>query len=64
MVKHFLGEPGNFYFVYKGKKIKKTGRGLSFFYQEYKTNIAAIPAVTIDAHFIFNEVTKNYQQIS
>jgi len=64
MVKHFKGEPSQMIFKYHGQKVKKAGRGLSFFYTEYKTNIVAIPAVTRDAHFIFNEVTKNFQQIT
>jgi regulator of protease activity HflC (stomatin/prohibitin superfamily) len=64
MVKHFKGEPSEFVFKYHGKRIKKAGRGISFFYADYKTNIVAIPAVTKDAHFIFNEISKNYQPIS
>jgi len=64
MVKHFKGEPSEFIIKYHGQKVSKSGRGLSFFYAEYKTNIVAIPAVTIDAHFIFNETTKDFQQIT
>lgn len=64
MVKHFKGEPSEFIIKYHGQKVKKSGRGLSFFYADFKTNIVAIPAVTRDAHFIFNEVTKNFQQIT
>ncbi|TFG18673.1 MAG: membrane protease subunit, stomatin/prohibitin [Promethearchaeota archaeon] len=64
MVKYFKGEPAQFIIKYHGKKIKKAGRGISFFYAGYKTNIVAIPSQTKDSHFIFNEVTNNYQAIS
>ncbi|MHA1274950.1 MAG: SPFH domain-containing protein [Promethearchaeota archaeon] len=64
MVKHYKGMPGDYIIKYRGGKIKKAGRGLTFFYTKYKTNIVAIPAVTIDANFIFNELTKNYQSIT
>ncbi len=64
MVKYFKGEPAQFIIKYHGKKIKKAGRGISFFYALYKTNIVAIPTQTRDSHFIFNEVTNNYQSIS
>ena len=63
-MKYFKGEPAQFIIKYHGKKIKKAGRGISFFYALYKTNIAAIPTQTKDSHFIFNEVTNNYQSIS
>ncbi len=63
-MKHFKGEPSQMIFKYHGRKVKKSGRGLSFFYADYKTNIVAIPAVTRDAHYIFNEITKNFQQIT
>ncbi len=64
MVQHYKGMPGDFIIKFSGGKIRRSGRGLSFFYQSYKTNIVAIPAVTIDANFIFNEMTKNYQAIT
>ena len=64
MVNHYKGQPSDYIIKYSGGKIKKAGRGLSFFYLDYKTNIMAIPAITVDANFYFNEVTKNYQAIS
>ncbi len=64
MLNHYKGEPSDFIIKYHGRKIKKAGRGINFFYASYKTNIVAIPAVTVDANFFFNEVTKNFQAIS
>ncbi len=64
MVNHFKGDPSRFIIKYSGGKVRKSGPGLSFFYLDFKTNIAAVPATTIDSNFIFNEVTKNYQNIT
>lgn len=64
MFKYYKGEQSDFIIKFSKGKIKKSGRGLSFFYLKYKTNIMAIPAVTVDSNFYFNEVTKNYQSIS
>ena len=63
-MKYFKGEPSQFIIKYTSGKIKKIGRGASFFYLKYHTNIVVIPAVTRDSHFIFNEITGNYQEIS
>ena len=64
MVKYFKGEPSQFIIKYTSGKIKKVGRGTSFFYLKYHTNIVSIPAVTQDSHFIFNEITGNFQKIT
>lgn len=64
MIKHYKGDPSRYIIKYVSGKIKKQGHGISFMYIGYKTNIVAIPATTIDSHFIFNEMTKNFQEIS
>jgi len=64
MLRYFKGQPARFIIKYHGKKIKKAGRGISFFYAPYKTNIVSIPTQTRDSHFIFNEITNNYQNVS
>ncbi|NHI92030.1 MAG: hypothetical protein EAX96_05965 [Candidatus Lokiarchaeota archaeon] len=64
MVGYFKGEPSQFIVKYTSGKIKKIGRGISFFYLKYHTNIVVITAVTQDSHFIFNEITGNYQEIT
>ena len=64
MIKHYKGDPSRYIIKYVSGKIKKQGNGISFMYIGYKTNIVAIPATTIDSHFIFNEMTKNFQEIS
>ncbi|MHA1145599.1 MAG: hypothetical protein ACTSRW_12740 [Candidatus Helarchaeota archaeon] len=64
MVKYFKGDPSRYIIKYISGKKKKSGRGLSFFYFAYKTNIVSIPAMTMDSNFIFNEITNNYQGIT
>ena len=45
-------------------KVKKEGRGLSFFYYSPTTSITAIPLGSRDILFIFNETTKDFQTIT
>lgn len=49
---------------FKNGRVKKEGRGLSFFYFEPNSSIAAIPVGSNDLPFIFNETTTDYQNIS
>ncbi|MDH5403168.1 MAG: SPFH domain-containing protein [Candidatus Heimdallarchaeota archaeon] len=64
MLKHYKGDPSKFIIKYVSGKIKKQGYGISFMYWKHNASIIAIPATTIDSHFIFNEITKNFQTIS
>src|ERR1035437_2489618 len=45
-------------------RIKREGRGLSFFYFEPDSSIAAIPMGSNDLPFIFNESTYDYQTVA
>lgn len=49
---------------YSGGKLKKEGRGLSFFYTAYNSSIVAIPLGSNDVQFYFNESTQDFQSIS
>ncbi|MEO8764486.1 MAG: SPFH domain-containing protein [Ginsengibacter sp.] len=49
---------------FKNGRVKKEGRGLSFFYYAPNSSIAAIPIGSNDLPFIFNETTSDYQNIS
>ena len=50
--------------VYKDGKIKRQGRGLSFYYFAPTTSIAAVPVGSSGLPFIFSETTKDYQAIT
>jgi len=45
-------------------KLKKEGRGLSFYYNALKGSIVAIPIGSNDVQFIFNEATADFQTVS
>lgn len=49
---------------YTNGKIKKEGRGLSFFYMAMSSSIAAIPMGSNDIPFMFTESTADFQTIS
>lgn len=50
--------------LYKNGKIKKEGKGLSFFYFAPKSSIAAVPIGSNDLQYIFNESTLDFQTVS
>ena len=54
----------NYVIHYQGGKVKKEGRGLSFFYFSPNSSIVSIPIQSSDFQFIFNEVTKDYQEVT
>lgn len=64
MIRHFKGDPSRYIIKYVSGKIKTQGRGISFYYWSHKTSIISIPRNTIDSHFIFNEVSGDYQTIT
>jgi len=54
----------NYVIHYKNGKIKKEGRGLSFFYFSPNSSIISIPVQSNDFQFVFNETTKDYQEVT
>jgi len=61
---YFKGDPSKYIIKYVNGKSKKSGLGISFLFFKINTTIAAIPAMTIDSNFVFNEITKNNQAIT
>ncbi|MEM7104975.1 MAG: SPFH domain-containing protein [Bacteroidota bacterium] len=49
---------------YKSGKVKREGRGLSFWYYAPNTSIVAIPIGSDDAPFIFEETTSDFQTVT
>ena len=49
---------------YKNGKLKKEGRGLSFWYFAPTSSIVAIPMGSDDAQFIFEETTADFQTVT
>jgi len=49
---------------YKGGKIRREGIGLSFMHYAPTTTLVAIPTGTTEAHFMFDEVTADFQEVT
>lgn len=62
--KHIKFDSMTYILHYKNGKVKREGRGLSFFYFEPNSSIAAIPMASNDLPFIFSETTTDYQVVS
>jgi len=56
--------PTSYIMKYQGGKIVQEGAGLSFFYFAPNTSLVLVPINSIDVPFIFEEVTKDFQNIT
>lgn len=63
-IKFIKFQPNMYALHYKSGKIVKEGAGISFFYYAPTTSLVAVPIGSIDAPFIFEEVTADFQTIS
>ncbi|MCO6358236.1 SPFH domain-containing protein [Roseivirga pacifica] len=54
----------NHVILFKKGKVKKEGRGLSFFYYNPVSSIVSIPIGSKDLQFVFKESTKDYQEVT
>ena len=63
-IKFIKFSPTTYVIHYKKGKIKREGKGLAFYYYAPSSSIAAIPSGTSDAAFLFQENTKDFQQLT
>lgn len=63
-IKHIKFDSMTYVLHFKNGNIKREGRGLSFFYFEPNSSIAAIPMGSNDLPFIFKESTNDYQTVN
>jgi regulator of protease activity HflC (stomatin/prohibitin superfamily) len=63
-IKHIKFDSMTYVLHYKDGKVKREGRGLSFFYFAPNSSIVAIPMASNDLPFIFSEITTDYQVVS
>lgn len=54
----------NYVIHYQNGQIQKEGRGLAFFYFSPNSSIVSIPIQSNDFQFVFNETTKDYQEVA
>ncbi len=57
-------QPSQYVLKYKNGNIVKEGAGISFYYYAPSTSIVVIPTESSDAHFIFEEVTSDFQTVT
>lgn len=63
-IQHIKFDSMTYVLHFNNGRIKREGRGLSFFYFAPNSSIAAIPMGSNDLPFIFNESTNDYQTVS
>lgn len=64
MFGYFKGQPSEYVMKVVNGETVAEGLGLSFSYLTYKTSVVVVPATNIDAGFVFNEVTSNFQSVT
>ncbi len=60
----FKGQPTDYIIRYSYGNVYQEGPGLAFFYTRFNTQIVAVPTAGIDANFVFNELTNNFQEVT
>lgn len=63
-IKHIKFDSMTYVLHFNNGKVKREGRGLSFFYFSPNSSIVAIPMGSNDLPFIFNESTSDYQTVT
>jgi len=61
---YYKGQPTEFVLHYRGGQVVASGPGLSFFYLRYRSQVVAVPTQSLDASFVFNEVSRDYQDVT
>jgi hypothetical protein len=60
----FKGQPTDYVLKYAGGRLVREGPGLAFWYLKHHTQVVAVPTSSMDANFVFNEVTNNFQAVT
>lgn len=63
LIGYFKSEPTEYILAYANGSIFRQGAGRAFWYWSPSTSIALIPLSSVDAPFVFNESTGNFQTI-
>ncbi len=64
LVAYFKSEPTEYILAYRNGKIFRQGSGRAFWYWRPSTSIVLVPISTVDAPFVFNETTGNFQAVT
>jgi hypothetical protein len=63
-IAYFKSEPTEYILAYSNGKITRQGAGRAFWYWRPSTSITLVPISTIDALFMLNETTGNFQSVT
>jgi len=63
-VRYFKGQPTDHVIRYAGGRPAGEGPAKSFFYWRYNTQVVAVPTASQDVPFVFNEITRDHQQVT
>src|SRR5512147_317930 len=63
-IKFIKVQPTTYLLQYRRGKIVREGVGLSFFYYAPTTSLVAVPVVSTDTPFIFQETTADFQNVT
>ncbi len=64
MIRYIKADPNTYLMQFKGGRLKREGRGQSFFYFSPTTSLVAVPVGSFEVPFMFQEVTRDYQDIT
>ena len=64
LVNYYKGEPNTYTLCHRNGNLLQHGPGINFFYMPATTSITAIPLVSQESQFIFNETTADFQEVS
>lgn len=57
-------QPTTHVIQYVSGEVRRAGTGLAFFYYEPTTSLVAVPLASTDVPFIFNELTRDFQEVT
>ncbi|WP_337660310.1 SPFH domain-containing protein [Anderseniella sp. Alg231-50] len=63
-VRRYKGSPDTHIIQFENGKVKRHGRGLSFFYMPLTTVLMEVPMVSQDVPFVFTETTVDHQEVA
>jgi hypothetical protein len=63
-IRFIKADPGNCLIQFRNGRIRRQGKGLSFYYFAPTTSLVSVPTVSTEAPFIFEEVTGDFQKVT
>ena len=63
-IPYFKGQPTDYVIRYAAGQPRGEGLAKSFFYWRYNTQVVAVPTQSQDVPFVFNEITRDHQQVT